>query len=87
VHRAGRTARVEALGQAISLVTPADERTVRAIERVTGQSIKRQRLSHFDYDVEPPSYMGRPAAIALQNRIQEPPNLRQRWASMSRGRR
>ncbi|NIP69936.1 MAG: ATP-dependent helicase, partial [Planctomycetales bacterium] len=30
VHRAGRTARVEAVGQAISLVTPADERTVRA---------------------------------------------------------
>jgi ATP-dependent RNA helicase RhlE len=87
VHRAGRTARVDAVGQAISLVTPADEWTVRAIERATGQTIKRRHLSHFDYDVEPPSYLGRPAGIALQNRIQQPPNLRQRWASMSRGRR
>jgi ATP-dependent RNA helicase RhlE len=84
VHRAGRTARVEAVGQAISLVTPADEPTVRAIERATGQIIKRRRLSHFDYAVEPPSYLGRPAAIALQTRMQQPPSLADRWASMSR---
>jgi len=87
VHRAGRTARVEALGEAISLVTPADERTVRAIERATGQRLERRRLSHFDYSVEPPSYLGRPAGIALQSRVQEPPSLRERWASMNRGRR
>jgi ATP-dependent RNA helicase RhlE len=87
VHRAGRTARVEAVGQAISLVTPADEHTVRAIERATGQTIKRQRLSHFDYAVEPPSYMGRPAGIALENRMQEPPSLARRWAAMSGRRR
>jgi ATP-dependent RNA helicase RhlE len=86
VHRAGRTARVEAVGQAISLVTLADERTVRAIERATGQTLTRRRLNHFDYDVEPPSYMGRPAGIALQHRIQEPPSLAKRWAAMSRRR-
>ena len=84
VHRAGRTARVEAVGQAVSLVTPADEPTVRAIERAIGQTIKRRRLSHFDYAVEPPSYLGRPAAMVLQNRIQQPINLADRWASMSR---
>jgi len=87
VHRAGRTARVEAEGQAISLVTPADEQTVRAIERATGQTLTRRRVNHFDYDVEPPSYMGRPAGIQLQQRVQEPPSLAKRWAAMSRRRR
>jgi ATP-dependent RNA helicase RhlE len=87
VHRAGRTARVEAVGQAISLVTPADEPTVRAIERAIGQTIARRRLSHFDYTVEPPSYLGRPAVIALQNRMQQPISLADRWAAMSRRRR
>ncbi len=87
VHRAGRTARVEAAGHAISLVTPADERAARTIERAIGQTIERRRLGHFDYSVEPPSYLGRPAAIELQTRIQQPPSLAQRWASMSRRRR
>lgn len=87
VHRAGRTARVQAEGHAISLVTPADERAARGIERAIGQTIQRRRLSHFDYSVEPPSYLGRPAAIQLQNRVQQAPNLADRWASMSRRRR
>jgi ATP-dependent RNA helicase RhlE len=87
VHRAGRTARVEAVGQAISLVTPADEPAVRAIERAIGTTIERRRLNHFDYDVEPPSYLGRPAAVALQNRMQQPMRLADRWASMTRRRR
>jgi ATP-dependent RNA helicase RhlE len=87
VHRAGRTARVEATGYAISLVTPSDEPTMRAIERTIGQTIERRRLSHFDYSVEPPSYLGRPAAIALQNRLLQPPSLADRWAAMTRRRR
>jgi ATP-dependent RNA helicase RhlE len=84
VHRAGRTGRVEAVGQAISLVTPSDERTVRAIERAVGHTLKRRRLSHFDYSVEPPSYLGRPAGIALQNRMQQPVSLADRWSDMLR---
>ena len=84
VHRVGRTARVEAVGQAVSLVTPADEPGVRAIERTIGKTIERRRLSHFDYAVEPPSYLGRPSAIALQSRVQQPRNLADRWASMNR---
>jgi ATP-dependent RNA helicase RhlE len=82
VHRAGRTGRVEAVGQAISLVTPADEHAVRAIERAIGHTIERRRLSHFDYTVEPPSYLGRPATIALQSRMQQPVSLADRWSSM-----
>ena len=41
VHRVGRTGRAGSRGQAISMVAPADESSMRAIERLTGQSIKR----------------------------------------------
>jgi ATP-dependent RNA helicase RhlE len=87
VHRAGRTARVEATGHAISLVTPADEPTVRAIERAIGQTIERRHLDHFDYTVEPPSYLGRRAAIELQQQVKQPVSLAERWKSMNRRRR
>jgi ATP-dependent RNA helicase RhlE len=87
VHRVGRTGRVEASGQAVSLVAPSDEGAARAIERAMGRTIQRRRFSDFDYSVEPPSYLGRPAAIALQTRIEEPPSLAERWAAMSRRRR
>jgi DNA-binding transcriptional regulator YdaS (Cro superfamily) len=75
------------VGQAISLVTPDDERTVSAIERATGQTLERRHLSHFDYDVEPPSYLGRRAAMELKRRMEQPPSLAERWASMNRRRR
>ena len=41
VHRVGRTGRAGSHGQAISMVAPADESAMRAIERLTGQTIKR----------------------------------------------
>ena len=41
VHRVGRTGRAGIHGQAISMVAPADEGAMRAIERLTGQTIKR----------------------------------------------
>lgn len=41
VHRVGRTGRAGSHGQAISMVAPADEYALRAIERLTGQAIKR----------------------------------------------
>ena len=41
VHRVGRTGRAGIHGQAISMVAPADEYALRAIERLTGQAIKR----------------------------------------------
>ena len=41
VHRVGRTGRAGNHGQAISIVAPVDESAMRAIERLTGQSIKR----------------------------------------------
>jgi len=41
VHRVGRTGRAGSHGQAISMVAPADESAMRAIERLTGQTVKR----------------------------------------------
>jgi ATP-dependent RNA helicase RhlE len=49
VHRVGRTARAEATGHALTLVTPQDEAAVRAIERAIGASIARRRVEGFNY--------------------------------------
>jgi ATP-dependent RNA helicase RhlE len=47
VHRIGRTGRAGNAGRAITLVTPVDELSMRAIERLTGQSVERVLLPAF----------------------------------------
>lgn len=47
VHRIGRTGRAGSTGQAITLVSPVEEISLRSIERLTGQSIKRVLLPEF----------------------------------------
>src|SRR5881396_1048466 len=54
VHRVGRTARMEATGEAMTFVTPEDEGDVRAIERALGKPIPRVTLPDFDYRAPPP---------------------------------
>jgi ATP-dependent RNA helicase RhlE len=47
VHRIGRTGRAGREGRAITLLTPADELTMRGIERLTGQAVERVLLPAF----------------------------------------
>jgi len=49
IHRVGRTARVEALGEAFTLVTPDEEGDLRTIERAVGTRLTRVTLPGFDY--------------------------------------
>jgi ATP-dependent RNA helicase RhlE len=49
VHRIGRTGRAEAVGDAISFVTPDDEEYVRLLEKMIRKSIKRRKVEGFDY--------------------------------------
>src|SRR5216683_272070 len=55
VHRVGRTGRAGNVGQAITIVAPVDELSMRAIERLTGQEVKRVVLPAFgDAQVDKP---------------------------------
>jgi ATP-dependent RNA helicase RhlE len=47
VHRIGRTGRAGNKGRAITLFTNAEEHSMRAIERLTGQSVERVHLPDF----------------------------------------
>jgi ATP-dependent RNA helicase RhlE len=49
IHRVGRTARAEMIGDALTLVSPAEEADFRSIERAVGTRIPRATLPGFDY--------------------------------------
>ncbi len=49
IHRVGRTARMEAEGDAITLVSPAEDADFRMVERAVGTRIRRVTLPDFDY--------------------------------------
>jgi len=53
VHRIGRTGRAEATGDAFTLMSPEEERDVKAIERFIGKSILRVTVPDFDYKKHP----------------------------------
>jgi ATP-dependent RNA helicase RhlE len=48
IHRVGRTARMDAKGDAYTLVAPEEESTMREIERAVGGRIERRNLQGFD---------------------------------------
>jgi ATP-dependent RNA helicase RhlE len=49
IHRVGRTARAEAVGDAFTLVSPDEETDLRGIERAVNSRFPRVRLPGFDY--------------------------------------
>jgi ATP-dependent RNA helicase RhlE len=60
IHRIGRTARMEAEGDAFVLVAPSEERSLARIERQIGQRLPRVLLPDFDYSTAPREWAGRP---------------------------
>ncbi|HEU5320457.1 MAG TPA: DEAD/DEAH box helicase, partial [Methylomirabilota bacterium] len=62
IHRVGRTARAEAVGDAVTLVSPAEEGDLRAIERALGTRIPRATLPGFDYAARPAERLEVPQA-------------------------
>ena len=53
VHRIGRTGRAQAVGDAISFVTPEDHGELRSLERFIGRGIVRKRAEGFNYNAAP----------------------------------
>jgi len=77
IHRVGRTARAEAVGDALTLVSPAEEADLRAIERAVGARIERRTLAGFDYASRPAERLEVPladriAAIRAQRASRRP---------------
>src|SRR4051812_48772670 len=53
VHRIGRTGRAQAVGDAISFITPEDQAQLRSLERFIGRGIVRKKAEGFDYNAAP----------------------------------
>jgi len=71
IHRIGRTGRAEKSGDAFTLVTRDDTATVRAIERILGSPLKRNKIEGFDYTMPAPrkdAEFARMPANAVRNR-------------------
>jgi len=49
IHRVGRTARMEAIGDAFTFVSPEEDADLRAIERAIGKRLPRVIVPDFDY--------------------------------------
>jgi ATP-dependent RNA helicase RhlE len=62
IHRVGRTARAEAVGDAITFVSPEEEADFRGIERAVGRRIERLTLATFDYRARPSERLEVPLA-------------------------
>src|SRR5258705_8787499 len=55
VHRIGRTGRVDAVGDAFTLIAPEEQKQLTAIERFLGRAVPRVILPDFDYKKRPSS--------------------------------
>ena len=62
IHRAGRTARAGALGEAVTFVAPDEMGDLKAIERAVGNPLPRLKLEGFDYAQRPAERLEIPLA-------------------------
>jgi ATP-dependent RNA helicase RhlE len=65
IHRAGRTARAGAVGEAVTFVAPDEMGGLRAIERALGASLPRLTLAGFDYAGRPAEKLEVPLATRM----------------------
>jgi ATP-dependent RNA helicase RhlE len=63
IHRIGRTGRMEAKGDAFTLMVAEDSRHVHAIERFIGQKIPRVKLEDFNYRYTALFEQGKPGGV------------------------
>jgi ATP-dependent RNA helicase RhlE len=81
VHRIGRTGRAEAIGDAISFVTPDDEPYVRELEKMTKKRVARKTLQGFDYTDRPSPVTSSSSRFARPTPVARPagrPQFRER---------
>lgn len=71
IHRVGRTGRMEREGDAITLVTPADNGMIATIERALGTRLKREKLAGFNYDS--PAILKEDYSVKAQTQYQAEP--------------
>ncbi|HEY1050510.1 MAG TPA: DEAD/DEAH box helicase [Prosthecobacter sp.] len=55
VHRIGRTGRAQAIGDAISFVSPEEQDDLRKLERFIGRGLVRKKLEGFNYNASAPA--------------------------------
>jgi ATP-dependent RNA helicase RhlE len=68
IHRVGRTARAEAVGDAFTLVSQEEEKSLRLIEKKLGPAIPRVKLPDFNYRALPAVRSQAPAGEASHKR-------------------
>ncbi|HYF50021.1 MAG TPA: DEAD/DEAH box helicase [Planctomycetota bacterium] len=76
IHRIGRTARAQATGDALTFVSPDEEREWKSIERAVQNAggkapVERVKLEDFDYTAIPPSAERHPSGSGRQHERRE----------------
>jgi ATP-dependent RNA helicase RhlE len=92
IHRVGRTARAEAVGDAFTFVAPDEESDFKRIERAVGKRLPRVTVPDFDYKARPDAKLEIPIAERIaqikarkaEDRIRARANAERRAASESR---
>ncbi len=85
VHRIGRTGRAQAIGDAISFVSPEDTAPLRALEKFIGRGILRKKAEGFDLTAAAPPRPPQPPGRAPSQNQNRPPQRRSNNQNAPRG--